>query len=178
MVVLPNGEQVRGRYPGAAAVVLTEHHLRDELARQLHGATEATLPYGRADVLTESTVFEVEPAKAWRHAVRQVLAYAAQSGKRPAIALFGAADRSDVTRLYLTLRDGTPPIELWWYAGSRWIHVASRRQCTSMPTVDVESLTDPDPDLDGPAVYAERQPDSRAAATEQAMTLEQVDLHA
>ena len=48
---------------------LLEHRLRDKLAAQLGGITEANLPYGRPDVLTATAVFEVEPAKNWRHGV-------------------------------------------------------------------------------------------------------------
>ena len=118
-ITLPDGRIIRGRMPGRSAVTLTEHRLRDELARRLNGVTEAVLPYGRADVLTVDTVFEVEPAGAWRHAVRQALAYSAQCGLPPAIALFGEAHRDDVLKIYLKLRDGQPPIILWWYSGSQ-----------------------------------------------------------
>jgi hypothetical protein len=135
-VRLLDGQMVRGRYPGASASVLREHRLRDELARQLRGATESVLPYGRADVLTATTVFEVEPENNWRHAVRRVLAYAAQYGKRPAVALFGAASRDTVTARYLRLRDGTPPVELWWWSFGRWWHVSSRRASHTMRDED------------------------------------------
>ena len=74
-VVLPDGRQIVSWPPGAAGGQLLEHRLRDKLATQLGGITEAQLPYGRADVLTKDTVFEVEPAENWRHGVRQVLAY-------------------------------------------------------------------------------------------------------
>ena len=79
-ISLPDGRQINGWPPGSAGGQLLEHRLRDELATQLGGITEAQLPYGRADVLTKDTVFEVEPAENWRHGVRQVLAYAAQVG--------------------------------------------------------------------------------------------------
>jgi hypothetical protein len=137
-VLLPNGEQVRGRYPGQSACQLLEHHLRDELARQLRGATEAVLPYGRADVMTADLVFEVEPVKAWRHAVRQVLAYSVQCNKVPAVALFGATHRDEVLRIYLRLRDGKPPVQLWWHSGLRWGRIGSRAACRNMaaPSLD------------------------------------------
>ena len=79
-VTLPDGRQVTGWPPGTAGGRLLEHQLRDKLAAQLGGITEAALPYGRPDVLTASAVFEVEPARQWRHGVRQVLAYPAQTG--------------------------------------------------------------------------------------------------
>jgi hypothetical protein len=90
-VILPDGRRIAGWPPGAASGQLLEHRLRDNLATQLGGITEAQLPYGRADVLTKDTVFEVEPAENWRHGVRQVLAYAAQVGLPPAVA---QADRT------------------------------------------------------------------------------------
>lgn len=130
---LPDGRNVYGRMPGRSAVTLTEHALRDELARQINGVTEAVLPYGRADVLTDRAVFEVEPAKHWRIAVRQVLAYAAQTGLPPHVALFGAAAPGTVLKVYLALRDGTPPISLWWHSSTRWQPITSRTACGKMP---------------------------------------------
>jgi hypothetical protein len=62
-VILPDGRQITGWPPGAAGGQLLEHRLLDKLATQLGGITEAQLPYGRADVLTKDTVFEVEPAE-------------------------------------------------------------------------------------------------------------------
>src|SRR5487761_1268337 len=88
-VTLPDGRSIAGWQPGTAGGQLEEHRLRDKLAAQLHGITEAVLPYGRADVLTASAVFEVEPVKNWRHGVRQALAYSAQTNLPPAVALFG-----------------------------------------------------------------------------------------
>ena len=54
-VTLPDGRQIEGHAPGVAGATLPDHELRDELARQLNGMTEAVLPYGRADVLTKSS---------------------------------------------------------------------------------------------------------------------------
>lgn len=122
-----------GSYPGQRACVLREHVLRDELARRLSGITEAVLPYGRADVATDRYVIEVEPARAWRHAVRQVLAYAAQAGLEPGVALFGAASRDVVLKRYLSLRDGRPPVALWWWhEGLGWQRISARTDCRSM----------------------------------------------
>lgn len=59
---MPDGRRVYGRDPGRSRVTLLEHLLRDELAIAVQGVTEAALPYGRADVLTERAVYEVEPA--------------------------------------------------------------------------------------------------------------------
>lgn len=131
-VDLPDGRRIWGRAPGGSAVTLDEHDLRDELARLVGGITEARLPYGVADVLTKQLVFEVEPAASWQDGVRQVLAYAMQTGLPPALALFGQADHLRVQRLYLKLRTGPPPVELWWHTGQRWQRIASLPDCTTM----------------------------------------------
>lgn len=131
-VTLPGGRRVLGWQPGVAAVTLHEHELRDELAAQLGGITEASLSYGRADVMTAAAVFEVETYAKWRDGVRQVLAYSAQCDLPPALALFGNARGSQVLRLYYTLRDGPPPIQMWWHTGDRWEHIASPRVCRNM----------------------------------------------
>lgn len=128
-VVVPNGREVTGYKPGLAAATLTEHILRDRLAEQIGGVTEANLGYGRADVLTAELAIEVEPCGNWRHAVRQALGYAAQTGCRPAVALFGAMRRDEVLKIYLQLRDGHPPVELWWCQYGHWRRISSRHHC-------------------------------------------------
>ena len=115
-ITAPIGRTVTGWMPGLSGGTLPEHALRDRLAEQIRGVTEASLGYGRADVLTAQTVFEVEHHTKWRTAVRQALQYAAQTGCAPAVALFGAGMSTDqMLRLYLRLRDGKPPVQLWWY---------------------------------------------------------------
>jgi hypothetical protein len=131
-VTLPDGRKVYGRIPGTSSVVVLEHRLRDDLARHVRGYTEAVLPYGRADVMSEQSVFEVEPAGSWRAGVRQVLAYAAQTGLPPSLALFGEAHRDLVLKIYLRLRDGSPAIVLWWHNGWRWERITSRAACRNM----------------------------------------------
>jgi hypothetical protein len=108
-VILPDGRRITGWSPGAAGGQLLEHRLRDNLATQLGGITEAQLPYGRADVLTKDTVFEVEPAENWRYGVRQVLAYAAQVGLPPAVALFGTVAAERMLAVYEQLSGGQWP---------------------------------------------------------------------
>jgi hypothetical protein len=136
-IQLPDGRHIYGWPPGTAPSRLLEHRLRDELAAQLHGITEAVLPYGRADVLTRDTVFEVERHQSWRNGVRQALAYSGQVGLPPAIALFGAIHREDLLKLYIKLR-GDPfhsnagAIALWWYSGT-WVHISARNRCRNMP---------------------------------------------
>lgn len=44
-----------------ATETVHEYRVRDDLARQVGGLTEAHLPLGFADVLTAQAVFEVEP---------------------------------------------------------------------------------------------------------------------
>ncbi len=131
-VQLPDGRHVFGSRPGMAGGALEEHRLRDRLAAQLGGITEAVLPFGRADVMTGSLVFEVESRGTWRTGVRQALAYSAQCGLPPALALFGAIRRDDLLKLYMKLRDGRPPVALWWWTGYGWDHISSRRACRSM----------------------------------------------
>jgi hypothetical protein len=128
-ITVSDGRVFYGRYPRTTERKLLEHRLSDELAVRLRGTTEAKLPYGRADVLTSTTVFEVEPAAQWRHGVRQVLAYAAQTGCTPAVALFGEASHPEVLRTYLRLRDNRPAVELWWWYGEGWRRVSNRRGC-------------------------------------------------
>jgi hypothetical protein len=137
-ITLPDGRKVYGWPPGAAHGRLLEHQLRDKLAAQLGGITEAVLPYGRADVLTATAVFEVERHRSWRHGAQQVLAYSAQTGLPPAVALFGPIHHDDLLSLYLKLR-GDPyhgnagALALWWWNGYGWEHVSSRTRCRNMP---------------------------------------------
>ena len=137
-IALPDGRQITGQQPGTAGGQLEEHRLRDKLAEQLHGITEAVLPYGRADVLTAKAVFEVERYRTWRNGARQALAYSAQTGLPPALALFGTIHRDDLLKLYLKLRanmwhGNTGAIALWWWTGHSWADISSRTRCVNMP---------------------------------------------
>lgn len=134
-----------GAVPGSSGATLLEHLLRDDLARHLDGCTEARVPYGRADVATETHVIEVEPLRSWRHGIRQALAYAAQCDLAPGLALFGAASADDVLAMHLRLRDehrshGGPHVALWWHTGDArgWIRISAR--------VDVCTMTNPTTD--------------------------------
>lgn len=140
-VTVPNGRTITGYVPGLAGGQLLEHRLRDHLGRMVHGVTEANLGWGRADVLTPKTVFEVESMGKWRHAIRQALQYGAQTGCQPAIALFGEIHCDDLLALYLKLRDSPPlRLELWWWNHSWWSKIGNRRECRNMPAPDVEGL--------------------------------------
>lgn len=143
-ITLSDGREFTGWPPGTASARLEEHRLRDKLAFQLGGITEANLPYGRADVLTTTAVFEVEPSKNWRHGVQQALAYSAQTGLPPAIALFGAIHHTDLLKRYIQLRgdwwrDNASTIALWWWTGQTWAHISSRTRCRNMPWTTTET---------------------------------------
>jgi hypothetical protein len=131
-IELPNGQAAKGSYPGMPKRQWLEHELSDVLAVQLRGVRELVLPYGRADVATASQIFEVESYTKWRFGMRQVLAYAAQTGLTPCLALFGPAHSKDVLRLYLKLRDGHPPVELWWHRYDKWQHISRRLDCRTI----------------------------------------------
>jgi hypothetical protein len=131
-VTLPDGRVIWGKHPGASAVRLPEHRLRDALAHQLGGITEAVLPYGRADVLTAESVFEVEPLRQWRAGVRQVLSYSAQTGLPPSLALFGRAGRDDVLAILRRLNEDQPPVMLWWSTDSRWEQISTTRASSTL----------------------------------------------
>lgn len=62
-----------------------ESYFRDLLAKQVGGRIEVTLPFGRADVMTDTMVWEVEPATRYPAGVRQALHYGAMTGLPAAI---------------------------------------------------------------------------------------------
>jgi len=137
-ISLPDGRLIVGGQPGTSGATLLEHELRDRLAGQLGGITEAVLPYGRADVLTASAVFEVEPYRSWRHGVRQALAYSAQTGLPPAVALFGAVTEEGILNVFgkLVGRFGSSPVRvpvaLWWWDRTRWEAVTGTGKCRAV----------------------------------------------
>lgn len=124
-------------YPASEAI--PEYRVRDELARQLDGVIEARLPLGFADVVTATAVFEVEPRHSWQTGARQVLAYAAQCGLTPALALFGAIPEREMLRLYRKLRSinvhltAARVVDLWWWTGADWKQITSSDLCSDMP---------------------------------------------
>ncbi|GGM26546.1 hypothetical protein GCM10011608_09140 [Micromonospora sonchi] len=120
-VTAPDGRSYSGRWPQQIPHT-GEGPFIAALARTVNGACEVVLPVGRADVATSTTIFEVEPAARWRAGLRQVLAYAGQTGQRPALALFGAAD---YLKIFLFIRDRLPGTSLWVYRG-HWVEVSSR----------------------------------------------------
>lgn len=103
-----------------------EHYFRDLLAAQVGGRAEVTLPFGRADVLTDTTVYEVEPAQRWREGVAQALQYAAQVPQQGAVALYG--DETPRAKVRTALAALPPPgLELWWLSGEQFIRIDEDR---------------------------------------------------
>jgi hypothetical protein len=117
-----------------------EYRLRDDLARQLGGLTEVRMPLGFADVATDRAVFEVEPHHSWQMGARQVLAYAAQCGLPPALALFRAIPEAKMLGIFNRLRAinlhglcRSKFIDLWWWNGKGWEQITSPASCANMP---------------------------------------------
>lgn len=127
--------------PRRVASHVAEHNRhRDSLALQLGGKREKRTPYGRADVATETTVFEVEPRSTWQTGVQQALAYSAGLGLRPALAVYGVIHRLELLDLYMYISATTLPalrsatsLELWWWTGAHWQHISARSHCVNMP---------------------------------------------
>ncbi len=125
-IVAPNGKTYFGRWPQTMPNTGEGPYIA-ALARRVQGACEVVVPLGRADVASNDTIFEVEPVRSWRTGARQVLAYAAQTGQTPAVALFGDAD---YLRIYLWIRDRLPGVHLWVWRNVAWGRVASRREAS------------------------------------------------
>jgi hypothetical protein len=104
------------------AAVKPESYYRDLLAAQVGGRTEVTLPFGRADVMTGTMVWEVEPASRWREGVAQALQYAAQVPQRGAVALYGNGVQAEKVQARLASLPA-PGLELWWLAGDLFVRV-------------------------------------------------------
>ena len=101
-----------------------ESYFRDLLAEQVGGRIEVTLPFGRADVMTDTMVWEVEPATRYPAGVRQALHYGAQTGLPAAIATYGPAKL--VTKVFSHLAKlPAPGVELWWLHEQEFIPVRS-----------------------------------------------------
>lgn len=106
------------------AVFDREHYFRDLLARQVGGRTEVQLAFGRADVMTDTMVWEVEPATRYPAGVRQALHYGAMAGLPAGIATYG--HRNLVTKVFDHLAKlPAPGVELWWLHERRFVPVRS-----------------------------------------------------
>jgi hypothetical protein len=108
-----------------------EHYFRDLLAKQVGGRTEVTLPFGRADVMTDTMVWEVEPASRYPAGVRQALQYASQTGLTAALASYGP--NALVTKVFGHLaRLPAPGVELWWLYERRFMPVRSAAEAQAI----------------------------------------------
>lgn len=109
------------------AVFDREHHYRDLLAKQVGGRTEVTLPFGRADVMTDTMVWEVEPAARYPEGVRQAIQYAVQTGLPAALAAYGPTGL--VTKVFDHLAKlPAPGVELWWLHAGVFMPVKSTEE--------------------------------------------------
>jgi len=133
-VTAPDGRQFRGRRPGELGVHGEAPYIA-ALAEQVGGIAEVVLPAGRADVATNTHVYEVEPARSWRRGAQQAYAYGAMSGLAPVLALFGEADYLDI---YVKVRDRMPGLALWRWNGGRWEGPVSNRKDAARRLVATE----------------------------------------
>lgn len=123
-ITVPDGRVFRGRRANTLGDQGEAPYIA-ALARQVGGIVEVILPAGRADVATETHVFEVEPVGSWRTGAQQAFAYAGMSGLAPALALFGPADYLPI---YLRIRDKMPGLSLWaWEDRGVWTRVTNRQ---------------------------------------------------
>lgn len=108
-----------------------EHYYRDLLAKQVGGRTEVTLPFGRADVMTDTMVWEVEPASRYPAGVRQALQYASQTGLTAALATYGPG--ALVTKVFDHLAKlPAPGVELWWLYDRQFVPVKSAEEADAI----------------------------------------------
>lgn len=123
-ITAPDGRIYRGIWPQNVRTPHEGPYIVD-LAKRVGGIPEATLPCGRADVCTNTDVFEVEPVSSWRSGARQAFSYSGMTGLAANLALFGDADYLDI---YLRIRDKMPGLTLWRFNHGRWDPVRSRRE--------------------------------------------------
>lgn len=113
------------------AVFDREHYFRDLLAKQVGGRTEVTLPFGRADVMTDTMVWEVEPASRYPAGVRQALHYGAQTGLTAALASYGP--NALVAKVFDHLaKIPAPGVELWWLYERRFVPVKNAAEAQAI----------------------------------------------
>jgi len=107
--------------------VKRESYYRDMLAKQVGGRIEVTLPFGRADVMTDAVVYEVEPITRWRVGAAQALQYSAQVTQQGALAVYGQPEL--LATVYSGLPSLPPPrLELWWLDGDEFVPIESYEQ--------------------------------------------------
>jgi hypothetical protein len=119
-----------------------ESHYRDMLAKQVGGRTEVTLPFGRADVMTDTTVYEVEPIIRWRIGASQALRYSAQVVQQGALAVYGQPEL--LAKVYSGLQSlPWPGLELWWLDEDEFVLIESYEQAglfAPNPNTDLAAL--------------------------------------
>lgn len=101
---------------------IRESVVRDHFAATFHGCTEVPTDFGRIDVELPTEVVEVEPFASWRHGVRQALAYAQETGKRPAVAVYGSIPASEALAMW---RKCSGLVALYILDHHRWVRVAA-----------------------------------------------------
>jgi hypothetical protein len=111
---------------GFSSMTVREHRVRDHFAaRYVRAKTEARMDFGRVDVMTEEFAVEVEPFATWKHGVRQALAYAQESGKRPAVAIYGDITGNEATRVW---NQCAGLVTVFLLDGDRWYRIRSAEQ--------------------------------------------------
>jgi hypothetical protein len=65
------------------------------------------------------------------------MAYSAQTGVPPALALFGTIHHDALLKLYLKIRGdrwhgNAGAIALWWWTGHTWTPISSRTRCVNI----------------------------------------------
>jgi hypothetical protein len=120
-VTAPDGRRFFGK-PASELGSTGEDPFIASLTQAVNGIAEVCLPAGRADVATDTEVFEVESVQSWRAGAQQAYAYGAMSGLRPHLALFGPANYLPI---YLRMRDHMPDLTLLVWASESWVWVTS-----------------------------------------------------
>ena len=106
----------------------------------------------------------------WRHGVRQVLAYAAQVGLPPAVALFGTVAAERMLAVYEQLSGGQwatrppVPVALWWWEERTWRPITGRGKCCDMARLlDAPQAKKPKTTAERQRAFRQRQADRTAA---------------
>ena len=106
--------------------MIREAIVRDHFAsRYVRAKVEVRTTFGRIDVLTDEFVVEVEPFTTWRHGVRQALAYAQETGKKPAVAVYGDIDMQSGARMW---RDCAGLVTIFMLNYRTWTRVRNLEQ--------------------------------------------------
>lgn len=106
------------------------------------------MPAGRADVLSASHAYEVEPVTSWRKGAQQAYAYGAMSGLTSTLAVFGHSDNlADYLPIIEAVMADMVGLELWIYdhSAERWLpcdaETVARIRTSSQAHADMGELT-------------------------------------